>query len=285
MSTDFSATPDDKPNNSEADSPMFAPVPAWERGKKRRGLGGGRTRRVAEEPRSFASDPDERAPLAARESMVREPTWPAPDAIAPDGIVYERLEEPADGVFAGTPVYAEAASRKGAIAPVAIAAGIILLGGVAAAGWYFTQSHSTGLAQLTPGQAVTTTTTVAPATTAPAASAPLAPTPEVTPTAPRAPATAAASPTNATTTTAHESAATAPHHALAPRAAPVSRSAGDTAADASATLPAAPQPYQGQATSPAPNAAAATTPEPATATPAAPATSPAPPQASQPPPQ
>jgi hypothetical protein len=282
MSTNFSATPDDKPNNSEADSPMFAPVPAWERGKKRRGLGGGRTGRVAEEPRSFASDPDER--LAARESMVREPTWPAPDAIAPDGIVYERLEEPADGVFAGTPVYADAASRKGGIAPVAIAAGIIMLGGVAAAGWYFTQSHNTGLAQLTPGQAVTTTTTIAPAPTAPASSASLAATPEVTPTTPSAPAAAAASPTNPTAATAHESAAPPPHHALAPRAAPVSRSAGDTATDASATLPAAPQPYQGQATSPAPTAAPATTPEPATSTPA-PSTSTTPPQASQPPPQ
>ncbi|HEX5264423.1 MAG TPA: hypothetical protein VFW13_12900 [Phenylobacterium sp.] len=286
MTTDFSATPDDRRTETESD--MFAPVPAWERGKKRRGFGAGRTGRVAEEPRSFVSDEDDRATIAARdarEQLVREPVWPETDAIAPDGVVYERLDEPlenapaGDSVFAGTPVYASLPS-SGSKAPVAIAAGIILLGGAAAAGWYFMQPHATGMAQLTPGQAVTTTTTTAPAASDLMAQAsttsappPIAPTSSASP-APPPPAMAAASTT--TTTTTHSASPAATHHAVA-SARPVSRSADQTAADASATLPASPQPYSGNASTPP--AAASPAAAPVTSTPQAAAPAPAEPAA------
>src|SRR5579862_4389963 len=208
MTTDFSATPDDRRTETESD--MFAPVPAWERGKKRRGFGAGRAGRVAEEPRSFVSDDEDRATIAARdarEQLAREPVWRETETIAPDGIVYEPLENtpPTESVFAGTPVYASLPSH-GSKAPVAIAAGIILLGGAAAAGWYFMQPHATGMAQLTPGQAVTTTTTTAPAAASDLAAQasttsapPAAPTSTAAP-APPPPAMVAASTTTTTTT-------------------------------------------------------------------------------------
>jgi hypothetical protein len=267
---------------------MFAPVPAWERGKKRRGFGAGRTGRVAEEPRSFVSDDDDRATIAARdarEQLVREPVWPEADTIAPDGVVYERLDDSlenaptGESVFAGTPVYASLPS-SGSKAPVAIAAGIILLGGAAAAGWYFMQPHATGMAQLTPGQAVTTTTTTAPAAASDltaqgsttSAPPPASPASSASP-APPPPAMAAASAT--TTTTTHSASPAATHHAVV-SARPVSRSADQTAADASATLPAGPQPYSGNASPPPAATAPVTSTPPAAAAPAEPAAAPTP---------
>ena len=58
MPTDFSANPDDDRTTSDPESSMFAPVPAWERNKKRRSFGSGRASRVAPESRSFAAVPD-----------------------------------------------------------------------------------------------------------------------------------------------------------------------------------------------------------------------------------
>lgn len=266
MTIDFSATPDDSPTSKESDSPMFAPTPAWERGKKRRGFGGGR---VAEEPRSFAPAPE--APAAAAETGAY-----AIDPIGPAGSA-----QPTESMFAGTPSYAGVTARhKGSGAPVAIAAGIILLGGLGAAGWYFTQSRETGIAQLTPGSPTTTTTTT---TTTAASSDQLAQTGPPISTPPAAmpggsaavtaapPATApSAATTSATTTTTTRSSAPTHRTVTARATRTASRSAQELSADVSATAPAAAAP------APAPQVAPlVTVPPPAPAAPAAaaPATS------------
>ena len=88
MTAKSTATPVD-------DSPMFAPVPAWERGKKRRNVG----RRVAE-PRSFAP-----SAAAAAEPEV------------------DRLSDvdPVSSDFAAPPVYATRTRAKSSSAPIAMA--------------------------------------------------------------------------------------------------------------------------------------------------------------------
>ena len=57
MPSDFISTPEDFSTDKESESPMFAPVPAWERGKKRRGFGGSRASRVAPDVRAAARRP------------------------------------------------------------------------------------------------------------------------------------------------------------------------------------------------------------------------------------
>ena len=248
MTIDFSATPDNSPTTNESDSPMFAPVPAWERGKKRRGFGGGRTSRVAEEPRSFASEPETTTAAAEQGAYAFDP-------IGPTGSAQPTESQPTDSqagesMFAGTPSYAGVtARRKGSGAPVAIAAGIILLGGLGAAGWYYTQPHDSGIAQLTPGSPTTTTTTAA-ATDTSSDQLTQATAPPSTPPAamPGASTAASATPpatthsTTTTTTTARSSAPAATHRTVTARARPASRSAADVSADASATAPAPPAP-------------------------------------------
>ena len=99
MPTDFTST-DSDPISTEGS--IFAPVPAWERGKKRRGLGS-RGSRVAPEPRSFASEfSAEPEPL-----VTPQPTRPVrarPLAKA----------APTETAFAATPVFASSsAARRG----------------------------------------------------------------------------------------------------------------------------------------------------------------------------
>ncbi|MDB5499851.1 MAG: hypothetical protein JWP28_3882, partial [Phenylobacterium sp.] len=244
MTIDFSATPDNSPTTNESDSPMFAPVPAWERGKKRRGFGGGRTSRVAEEPRSFASEPETTTAAA-------EPGAYAFDPIGPTGSAQPTESQPTDNqagesMFAGTPSYAGVTARRKGSGAVAIAAGIILLGGLGAAGWYYTQPHDSGIAQLTPGSPTTTTTTTAAATDTSSDQLTQATAPPSTPPAamPGASTAASATPpatthsTTTTTTTARSSAPAAAHRTVTARARPASRSAADVSADASATAPA-----------------------------------------------
>ena len=261
MTIDFSSTPDDSPTNTESEGSMFAPTPAWERSKKRR-MFGGRARspdatRVAEEPRSFAAEAEPEP-----ETLAGDQRAYAFDPIGPtDQSAFAATGEPA---FAATPSYAGVtARRKTSVAPVAIAAGIVLIGGLAATGWYMTQSHTAGVAQLTPGSAATTTTTTAVTgdqvqtaeNAAPQAALPAA---SASATAPAAAAPAPVTHTT-TTTTAHSSApATVTHRttAVAHAKAPASRSAADAGANASATLPATPQPYQrSSAAAPTPPAA------------------------------
>ena len=148
MSNDFSPI-----NTPNGETPMFAPVPSWERGKKRRSFGG-RGSRVAAEPRSFAPEfsPEPGDPVPTR-----------PVTLSEDARAYEaRMDtvDPTDTSFATAPIYAGATARRNnGAAPIALAAGIILLGGLAAAGWYAYQPHDGGVAELTPGSPATTTTT------------------------------------------------------------------------------------------------------------------------------
>ncbi len=215
-----------EPTNTPIDdSQMFAPVPSWERGKKRRSLG----RRVAAEPRSFA-------PAVGADPIL--------DAQMTETKV-ERLSDadPANSSFAAPPVYATRARTKSSSAPVAITAGLILIGGIAAAGWYYTQPHGqTGVAELTPGGATTTTTTSDSTTTA-------APPSQM---AQNAPPPAAVRTTTTTTRTSHDA---APARVRAPRA------ASDTAADASVRAPvqqaAPPMPLPTPGVAPPPAAATA----------------------------
>jgi hypothetical protein len=225
MSADFNATPQDNPTTNESETPMFSGVPSWERNRKR-GLFGGKSR--AAEP---AGEPMDDRPAM----ILDEPTAAHADTV----------DAPSDA-FAGAPAYASRTVKKrGSAAPIAIAAGIIAIGGLAAAGWYATQPHEAGVAQLTPG---TETTTAAAAVSPPppemaANTAPTrAPDEAAEQATPVAPAKAVTPP--ARTTTRMATARTRP--------APVSRSAEEAGVNTSATLPAAPQPYSSTTTTPAP---------------------------------
>jgi hypothetical protein len=254
MTIDFSSTPNDSLANTESEGSMFAPVPAWERGKKRR-MFGGRARstdstRVAEEPRSFAAE------TQADTLAGDQPAYAFDPIGATDDDAVATATEPA---FAGTPSYASVtARRKTSVAPVAITAGVVLIGGLAATGWYMTQNHTTGMAELTPGSTATTMTTAMAGNQAPTADA----APQALPAASASASAAPAAPVThtATTTTTHSSApATASHRtAVAHARAPASRSASDAGSNASATLPATPQPYQPSSSAAAPTPPAAT---------------------------
>jgi hypothetical protein len=224
MTIDFSATPDDDPTNKTGDGPTFAPVPAWERNRKRRGFGMGR--RDAE-PRSFAPGDE---PLT---------TDPMADSLDP----VESPVESDDGTFAAGPTFANR-TRKTASSnvPIAIVAALIVIGGVGAAGWYALQPHGApGVAELTPGSTSTTTTPDGSVTTQVAETA----TPPATPAAPAEKSTT----TTTTAKTAHG--ATVTHKTTTTVR---SRAASDTAADASTTAP-MPAPAQA-APAPAPTSAA-----------------------------
>ena len=209
MSVDFNSMPKTEPGLGESDTPMFAGVPSWERNRKRRSFGGGKTRTV-----------------------VAEPVTPRNAADVPVS----------DSAFATAPTYSTRTVKKsgGGVAPLAIAAGIVAIGGLAAAGWYASQPHDTGVAQLTPGTE---------------AAAPLAPPPsEVaanTAALPAEPAMATPPVTPAKAATPAPRATTRVAAATPARARPaVSQSAEDAGVNTSATLPAAPQPYSGTAIAP-----------------------------------
>ena len=209
MTTPFISIPDDFSTPAERTEGAFAPTPSWERGKKARNLGA----RVASEERSFAP--------TGRASAVTTP----PTTLSDDARAFEMRQEAArESAFAAPPVYADRATgRSGARAPLAIMAGLILLGGAGAAGWYYSQPHDpSGMAELTPGSTATASATTEVATTAPA-TAPI----ETQATAPIAHQT-----TTSTTTTR----VTPAVKTTVTRSRTV-RTAGDQAADASATAP------------------------------------------------
>jgi len=254
MSTNF--TSENDPTLNATDSSVFAPVPAWERNKKR-GMFGGRSR-VAAEPRTF----DEAPTTLSDDARVYEARMDATDPVVGEPIV-------GDSVFAGTPIYANRPARKGnGAAPIAIAAGVILLGGLAAAGWYASQPHDQGVAQLTPG--ATTTTTVA-------SSAADSTLPQGPSTAQVAQNTTPPAVTHSRTVTTTSRAPAASSRTTVTRTAPP-RAAADNAANASAVAPAP------QAAPAAPPASAAPAPAlkldlpPAAPTTSAPAEAPAAPQ-------
>lgn len=209
MSVDFNSKPIAEPGLGESDTPMFAGVPSWERNRKHRGFGGGKSRAAAAEPVASLN--------------------------AADGPVSE-------SAFVTAPAYTKRAVRKsGGVAPLAIVAGIVAIGGLAAAGWYASQPRETGVAELTPGTESVAPPIVAPADLA-ANTAPLASEPATA--APPAPMSAKAPTPGARASTRVASAAPA-------RVRPErSNSAEDAGVNTSATLPAAPQPYTGTAAAP-----------------------------------
>lgn len=158
MSVDFTPNP---VSRTSSEGSVFAAVPSWERNKKRRGFSGGR--------------PMASTPMTASEQLVetRPPTG--------------------DSVFAAPPVYTATTRRQSGVAPLAIAAGILALGGLATAGWYAYQPHDAGVAQLTPGSTSTVTTVTPAEPTVQIAAITPAPTP--------APAVTRSSTTTSTTTT------------------------------------------------------------------------------------
>jgi hypothetical protein len=292
MSTTYTGSSQSDPSTAESDT-LFAATPVWERaGKKRRGFGGSKTARTA-------------APIATTETFAE--AGPTADQIAAGELRAEHLRS--DAMDAGTasltdaplasdtpmaaesPIYADrtrttTTRKSGGMAPMAIAAGVIVLGGLAAAGWYATRDN--GVTQLTPGGTATSTAALE---TAPMASAPAsqmaantATAPTVTPpTVTRSTTTTvrSAAPSRITTTTTTRTAN------VRTRPAPAT-SAADAGVNTSATLPGAPMPYSATmsgATAPttvnpapiAPSAAEPSTdPSASTATPSQPSAAPTP---------
>ncbi|WP_309606138.1 hypothetical protein [Phenylobacterium sp.] len=226
MSVDFTATP---VSRTSSDGSVFAAVPSWERNKQRRSFGGGR--------------PMASLPMTASEQVVetRPPTGAS--------------------VFAASPVPTATTRRPSGVAPVVIAAGILALGGLAAAGWYAYQPHDNGVAQLTPGS-TSTVTTVTPAE----------PTAQIAATAPTpAPAVTRSSTTTSTTTTTRTATPRmiVTRHSITtqvstPVARPAARNIEDSSVNTAATAPALPA-FNGLAPA---AATAATTPAPVEAAPA-----------------
>jgi len=260
MSMDFSGRESDKPLTDQDES-LFAAQPIWERNRKRKGFGGRKTASaapaapaaatVAPEPRTFAAERDYEEPMALdrpinRPSMDR-PAMDRPMASSPmDRPLMSTNSTLARDQDAGlvTPI-AHASTKRPAksssIAPAAIAAAVVGLGALGAAGWYMSREPE-GVPELAAGS---TTSEVAAAPLTPveppaqvavneALAPPVAPTPAATPSTPPPRAEAARAPTRTT--------ARARPAPRAPSAASASVNASTTA-----VLPDGPQPY---ATSP-----------------------------------
>jgi hypothetical protein len=281
-------------DNAVTDAPLMAATPIWEtRGKKRRGMGraastaapAAASTTAAAETRSF--EPIGETPVESRLHETRlhetrpmaEPIRPHEPSLASTAAVTDPMTGRPDltvhdddaGLIAPIGRTRTTAPARRSGAPMAaIAAGVVALGAVGAAGWYATRGDD-GVAELTPG-AESIAVAQAPA-------------------APMAPMTGGADPAS---TTAATSAATAPMAAAATpartspapvrtasRARPASSAAATGAVSASeqgidasgtATLPAGPQSYStlngGTTDTPAATGASGVTTAPATATPA-----------------
>src|SRR5690606_14478452 len=118
MSMNYTGAPPIGGATDENDSPMFAPIPAWERGaKKRRGLGGGAK---AAAPAAATTAP-----------MVETRTFEAPLAEREVRTTYGETPR----VAAAEPMIAQpratTTKRSSNAAPLAIAAGVVMIGGLA----------------------------------------------------------------------------------------------------------------------------------------------------------
>ncbi|WP_411286966.1 hypothetical protein [Phenylobacterium sp.] len=240
---------------AESEPTMFAPVPSWERGKKKRGFGAKKA--VAVDPIVTTSaaglgataDPMD-AELTGR-SFAQAPAYVAPlysDTPAPttriDPLLGPTTSVRDDNAPLVAPIgrtAATSAKRQGGLPVAAIGAGVLALGALVAGGWYATQPRD-NVAELTPGVADSTTTTamapIDPALAAPAATVPAQ--------------------TTTTTTTTVRATAPAPSRATTTRTASVTRTrpaAANSAqtvginASGTAELPSAPQAYSGTASS------------------------------------
>lgn len=300
----------DKPI-TEQEGVMFAANPAWERGRKRKGLGGRKisaapaataaavepTSTITPEPRTFAAERDYEEPMALDRPVARPVERPmTPDAA---GTEYSAMGatmaspraaalETDSGMVAPIgrePRRTAARTHKSSAAPAAIAAGVAAVALVGAAGWYATQADD-GIPELAPGQPADTQVATAPLPQAPlpAETSATAPT-TVNPTAPpvRAQAPARAE---------RRMAQAAPR--TRPAAAAPSASESGLNASTTTTLPDGPQPYStlNPGAAPAPvnppappvnQAAPAPTTEAPAAIPATPPTLPSEPSTTEPP--
>ena len=147
MPTDFPTSDSDQISTERARSSR--PVPAWERNKKRRGFG---SRGAAASRPSPAASPPNSPPSPSRSSRP-SPTRPVrrtEEAVGQGSPDRDRLRSHAST----SPRRSSAARRgNGAAAPIAIAAGIILISGLAVGGLVrHPTRHDTGVAELTPGE-------------------------------------------------------------------------------------------------------------------------------------
>jgi hypothetical protein len=270
MSMNFTGSNEPDLTTAESDS-LFAATPIWERSaKKKSGFGSAKAKTAA--PAAAVE-----APMATRPAFVE--TTPTADQIAARELRAERLRSDAMlstataggmdvPLIAEAPVYATRAkpARSASMAPLAVGAGILVLGGLAAAGWYATRDD--GVTALTPGST----------STAALETAPIAPAAAPTELAANTPAPAPAQ-TTATVRTERvaPSVTTTRTTSVRTRSAPAT-SAADVGVDTSATLPSAPQPYAADGATapttvnPAPVAPAAIAPAPVVAEPAPAAT-------------
>jgi hypothetical protein len=273
MSTNFTGPEPDI--TTEPSDGLFAATPVWDRAtKKKRGFG------------AKAAKPA--TPVIASEPLVEtRPTYveraPTADQIAARELRAERLRsEPMIATTAGvetpliadTPVYATratAARKSSNMAPLAVGAGILVLGGLAAAGWYATRDD--GVTTLTPGAASTAALETA--------------TTPITPAPTELAANTQAAPAAATTTTVRSEAPARRVTTTTTRTRPApATSATDAGVNTSANIPSAPMPYSATTGDAANTSATAPTtvnpgnftltpaPAPATEPPATPSTTP-----------
>ncbi|MBX3484203.1 hypothetical protein [Phenylobacterium sp.] len=288
----------DKPI-TEQDGVMFAATPAWERGRKRRGLGPKKAPRtaaatpaVAPEPRTFAAEREDpmarNAPLRRPVDRVDQTTAYAMGPAAATPTIGETLEAEDAGLAA--PIHRPSAHRNsaktgvktGGVSPAAITAGavaVIVAGGI---GMFAMRGGDGGVPELTPGATTTREIAAAPVEAPPAAptlgqraenilperAARRRPRPRVRPAARRAPGPpgAATRETSGTNASAAIPAGPQPYSTLSPGAAP---SSVNPAAPPLITLPPA---QAAPAPEPIPSPPPVTSTEPATTSPTAPET-------------
>lgn len=214
MPADFSGPEKIAPR--QTDEPMFAPTPLWDRDARKRRGGRAVARRTARDPALDAGEAG--AGLAA-------------------------VAEPVDTVYETQPASSAeptGARRRGVSASV-VAAGVVAAALIGAVGWYESQPHDNGVAELTPGAATRTALNSA----APPSASPLAALP------------APAAQTPPTSTPPATVAARAPTHRVRPAE---SNSAMDAAVNASTTAPVIATPAPSLAPTTAPTTSTGATP-------------------------
>jgi hypothetical protein len=251
MSMDSNGPDSSKPATDE-DGGMFAAQPIWERNQKRKGLGKRRSASpaaaapVSPEPRTFAAERDYDEPMAL-DTPVTAPADRAADTYAerattgPAANSIQAAE--ADAGAAPRASRLTRAPKSRGVAPAAIAAGVVALGALGAAGWYMSRDRE-GVPELTPGSTTTSEVAAAPLTptnppaqvatnqTAPAALPPV-----------DLPPTAAAQAREASRAAAPARVAARTTARARPAAAAPSATSAGANASTSAVLPDGPQPY------------------------------------------
>jgi hypothetical protein len=255
MSMDHERDLSESPN-TEGDGGLFAARPIWEqRGRKR--LGGRKAAAapaptISPEPRTFAAERDYEEPMALdtpvdpvsgdypRASYADMHQNAAPATVATGAPLAASEAAQSDSIVAapiGRPsTRADRAPRSKGVGPAAIAAGVVALGAIGAAGWYASRDND-GIPELAPGQV----------SEAQVATAPLPPV-DLPPTPPAAAADTAVNPPPAAAEPPRASVQPVAPRRMASstrtRPAAAAPSAEDTAVNTSTTaIPAGPQPY------------------------------------------